>query len=87
MLNVNRTSRNWRYHKELMMWVTKDQNLPDPIPISAEAEKGSYVFFNHNTWNRVRVSNILHNGERIDVQPSSLYTNLELFIPVGNYAD
>lgn len=37
------------------MWVTKDQNQPDPIQISAEAEKGSYVFFNHNTWNRVRV--------------------------------
>lgn len=55
-LNVNRTSRNWRYHKDLMMWVTKDQSLPDPIPISAEAEKGSYVFFNHMTWNRVRVS-------------------------------
>lgn len=51
------------------MWVTKDQNLPDPIQISAEAEKGSYVFFNHNTWNRVRVGTTRDaNGEAVRVQ-------------------
>lgn len=51
------------------MWVTKDQNLPDPIQISAEAEKGSYVFFNHNTWNRVRVGTTRgENGEAVRVQ-------------------
>ena len=49
------TNRNWRYHKELMMWLTKDQNLPDPTPISTEAERGSYIFFNHQTWQRARV--------------------------------
>lgn len=38
------------------MWVTKDHTLPDPVQISPEAEKGSYVFFNHNSWNRQRVS-------------------------------
>ena len=51
------------------MWVTKDQNLPDPVQISAEAEKGSYVFFNHNTWNRVRVGTTRgENGEAVRVQ-------------------
>ena len=55
MLNMNRTNRNWRYHKELSMWLTKDQTLADPIPISMEAEKGSYVFFNQNAWQRIRV--------------------------------
>ena len=52
----DRTTRNWRYHKVLQMWVTKDHTLPDPVQISPEAEKGSYVFFNHNSWNRQRVS-------------------------------
>lgn len=51
------------------MWVTKDQNLPDPVQISAEAEKGSYVFFNHNTWNRVRVGTTRgKDGEAVRVQ-------------------
>ncbi len=56
LLNVDRTSRNWRYHKGMMMWVTKDHTLPDPVQISPEAEKGSYIFFNHNGWTRQRVS-------------------------------
>ena len=57
--DTNRTNRNWRYHKELMMWLTKDQAYGEPIPISPEAEKGSYVFFNHQTWQRARVSQAL----------------------------
>lgn len=39
-----------------MMWLTKDQTMPEPVILSPEAEKGSYVFFNHNAWQRVRVS-------------------------------
>lgn len=62
-----------------MMWVTKDQNLPDPIQISAEAEKGSYVFFNHNTWNRVRVGTTRgEKGEAVRVQ---FFCAHELFSP------
>lgn len=50
------TNRNWRYHKDLMMWLTKDPSYPEPTPINAEAERGSYIFFNHQTWQRARVS-------------------------------
>lgn len=53
--SYNRTIRNWRYHKELMMWLTKDAGFPEPTPINAEAERGTYVFFNHQTWQRTRV--------------------------------
>ena len=38
------------------MWLTKDPSYPEPTPINAEAERGSYIFFNHQTWQRARVS-------------------------------
>ena len=53
---ITRNSRNWRYHIELKMWLTKDGSLPEPVQISPEKEQGSYVFFNHMTWEKVRVS-------------------------------
>ena len=37
------------------MWLTKDPSYPEPVPMSAEAERGSYIFFNHQTWQRARV--------------------------------
>lgn len=54
------TNRNWRYHKELMMWLTKDPAFPEPTPISTEAERGSYIFFNHQTWQRARSEFVLN---------------------------
>ncbi|KAL8703624.1 MAG: hypothetical protein Q9201_003194 [Fulgogasparrea decipioides] len=48
------TNRNWRYHKELMMWLTKDPNFGEPVQISEGVERGSYIFFNHRTWQRAR---------------------------------
>ena len=56
---VELTNRNWRYHKELMMWLTKDVSMGEPIQISETAEKGSYVFFNHRTWQRARSEFVL----------------------------
>ena len=49
------TNRNWRFHTELKMWLTKDVTLPEPIQMSLEKEQGSYVFFNQTTWEKVRV--------------------------------
>ena len=37
------------------MWLTKDEAYPDPQRISDEAERGTYVFFNHRVWEKVRV--------------------------------
>jgi len=48
------THRNWRYHKEHKMWLTKDQNYGDPTPISPGAERGSYIFFDPYMWQRTR---------------------------------
>lgn len=51
------TNRNWRFHTDLKMWLTKDITLPEPIQMSVEKEQGSYVFFNQMAWEKVRVSN------------------------------
>lgn len=52
---IPRTNRNWRFHTDLKMWLTKDITLPEPIQMSVEKEQGSYVFFNQMAWEKVRV--------------------------------
>lgn len=54
---IELTNRNWRFHTDLKMWLTKDITLPEPIQMSLEKEQGSYVFFNQMAWEKVRVSN------------------------------
>lgn len=55
--SFSRTNRNWRFHTDLKMWLTKDITLPEPIQMSLEKEQGSYVFFNQMAWEKVRVRN------------------------------
>ncbi|KAI9651930.1 MAG: hypothetical protein M1829_002107 [Trizodia sp. TS-e1964] len=47
------TSRNWRYHKELKQWLTKDPNY-DPVRLTTHEERGFYIFFNPASWQRER---------------------------------
>jgi hypothetical protein len=49
------TNRNWRYHKKLQMWLTKDDMML-PQPVNAGSERGFYIFFDPKTWARDRVS-------------------------------
>jgi hypothetical protein len=55
---VELTNRNWRYHKELQLWLTKDP-LSEPIQQTAQAESGIYIFFDPTTWMKVKVSRAL----------------------------
>lgn len=55
------TNRNWRFHTDLKMWLTKDITLPEPVQMSPEKEQGSYVFFNQMAWEKVRVRHQTHN--------------------------
>jgi CCR4-NOT transcription complex subunit 2 len=50
-----RTNRNWRYHKALKQWLTKDA-ASTPIPLSENSERGFYVFFDPESWSKQRVS-------------------------------
>ncbi|EPS44206.1 hypothetical protein H072_1803 [Dactylellina haptotyla CBS 200.50] len=46
------TQRNWRYHKELQVWLTKvPGNEPSQI-VQGRFEKGVYIFFEPTLWER-----------------------------------
>jgi hypothetical protein len=49
------TNRNWRFHKKLQIWLTKDDMML-PQPVNAGSERGFYIFFDPKTWSRDRVS-------------------------------
>ncbi|KAI4091919.1 MAG: hypothetical protein LQ339_008036 [Xanthoria mediterranea] len=50
------TNRNWRYHKEMRMWLTKDTAMGEPVPMAGgDGERGSYIVFNPRSWQRSRV--------------------------------
>ncbi len=53
------TSRNWRFHKELKMWLTKDLNS-EPIQNTAQSERGVYIFFDPTSWENVKKEFILY---------------------------
>ena len=46
--------RNWRYHKELKVWLTKDPNVPDSMfSQTPQYEKGVYIFWDIQQWAKV----------------------------------
>jgi hypothetical protein len=50
--------RNWRYHKDLHLWLTKDVGT-EPTQKTATYERGSYIFFDPNTWEKVQKEFVL----------------------------
>ena len=50
--------RNWRYHKDLHLWLTKDVGS-EPSQKTATYERGSYIFFDPNTWEKVQKEFVL----------------------------
>jgi hypothetical protein len=46
-------ARNWRYHKEMRVWLTKDPASHDTIQKTATHEHGRYILFDPNSWSRV----------------------------------
>lgn len=46
-------ARNWRFHKEMGLWLTKDP-LSEPVQQSNTAEQGVYIFFDPFTWEKVK---------------------------------
>lgn len=60
MLTGNcRHNRNWRYHKKLQTWLTKDEMMV-PQALGNGTERGYYIFFDVNKWIRERVSFAAH---------------------------
>ncbi|RLV91245.1 General negative regulator of transcription subunit 2 [Spathaspora sp. JA1] len=52
-------ARNWRYHKDIQVWLTKDSNV-EPVLISQDVEKGVYIFFDPHNWEKIRKEFVLH---------------------------
>ncbi len=50
-----RYNRNWRYHKDLHLWLTKDQNT-EPTQKTPTYERGNYVFFDPGSWEKITKS-------------------------------
>lgn len=48
-------TRNWRYHKKLQQWLTKDDMMV-PQTLGNGTERGYYIFFDIKQWQRERVS-------------------------------
>ncbi|PWN52448.1 hypothetical protein IE53DRAFT_326639 [Violaceomyces palustris] len=51
-------NRNWRYHKETRLWLTKEQST-EPVHKTPTYEKGTYIFFDPQLWERVSKDFIL----------------------------
>lgn len=50
--------RNWRFHKELQLWLTKEHNM-EPTQKTPMYEKGQYVFWDVESWQRVTKNFVL----------------------------
>lgn len=52
-------ARNWRYHKDIQVWLTKDSNV-EPTLIGPDVERGVYIFFDPHNWEKIRKEFVLH---------------------------
>ena len=62
-------ARNWRYHKGLHLWLTKEQNT-EPLQKTPTYERGTYVFFDPGSWEKVSKSFVLMY-EMLEEKPSA----------------
>ncbi|WFC98091.1 transcriptional regulator [Malassezia yamatoensis] len=62
-------ARNWRYHKGLHLWLTKEQNT-EPVQKTSTYERGTYVFFDPGSWEKVS-KNFVLMYEMLEEKPSA----------------
>jgi len=48
------------------MWLTRDSNYHEPISIGQEAERGYYIFFDYQSWKKVRREFVLRYADLDD---------------------
>lgn len=48
-LTRRRYKHNWRYHKEVHLWLTKESGI-EPSQKTDQYERGSYIFFDRASW-------------------------------------
>ncbi|KAL7796596.1 hypothetical protein V8C37DRAFT_372336 [Trichoderma ceciliae] len=62
MAAVELHSRNWRWHKKLQVWLTKDEHMTPQI-LSPNHERGYYIVWDTTTWRKDRREFTLHYGD------------------------
>lgn len=55
-------SRNWRWHKRLQLWLTKDEQLV-PQTLSVNTERGYYIVWDKDLWRKERRELTLHYAD------------------------
>jgi CCR4-NOT transcription complex subunit 2 len=53
LLKRNRYNRNWRYHKELRIWLTKESGTAPSQKVQG-GEQGTYTFWDPENWGKER---------------------------------
>jgi CCR4-NOT transcription complex subunit 2 len=59
MAAVELHSRNWRWHKKLQIWLTKDEHMT-PHVLSPSHERGYYIVWDTSNWRKDRCSGSSH---------------------------
>ncbi|ORY63250.1 CobW/HypB/UreG, nucleotide-binding domain-containing protein [Pseudomassariella vexata] len=62
MAAMELNNRNWRWHKKIQVWLTKD-DLMTPRPLSHTHEEGYYIIWDTNNWRKDRRQMILHYAD------------------------
>ena len=61
-------SRDWRYHKEERVWITRAPNV-EPLVKTSSYERGTYYFFDAQNWRKVPKEFHLEH-EKLEDRPS-----------------
>jgi len=62
--------RDWRYHKEHKLWFTRMPGAD--IQKTNSYERGSYVYFDVNSWEKVRKDNFVLTYDQLETSPPVL---------------
>jgi CCR4-NOT transcription complex subunit 2 len=57
-LQTLRYNRNWRFHKEIRLWLTKESGTA-PSQKASTYERGIYTFFDPENWERVKKETVI----------------------------
>ncbi|PHH80331.1 hypothetical protein CDD80_1970 [Ophiocordyceps camponoti-rufipedis] len=95
MAAVELHSRNWRWHKKLQIWLTKDEHM-NPQILSPNHERGYYIVWDANNWRKDRREFTLHYGDldtTLNAAPTLnisrgapwlVYSALTMILRIGN---
>jgi CCR4-NOT transcription complex subunit 2 len=70
MAAMELNNRNWRWHKKMQMWLTKD-DLMVPQSLGPSHERGYYVVWDTVNWRKDRRELMLHYGD-LETTPAGL---------------